>query len=215
MAQPAMGSSKFCVTQGVGRSVRIQHADAKQIELGAAVHASLQQLEPVDPPLDLAVAPGHDDSSAYRVVVDRQSGSEPPQLGHGARAKPRQPMLVHLAVTVFGQQAQEFLPEPGRCGNTGGELAQRGDEGLPERPRAVVVIPALACVSAPIQIAVGANSKYLKVVGVSSQREIEWAVHEALAAGNVSANARLSVRMTLELPDLQLASRFEGEIDLG
>ena len=57
--------------------------------------------------------------------------------------------------------------------------------------------------------------KYLKVVGVSSQREIERAVHEALAAGSVSANARLPVKMTLELPDLQLTSQFEGEIDLG
>ena len=65
------------------------------------------------------------------------------------------------------------------------------------------------------EVAVSANSKYLKVVGVSSHREIERAVHEALAAGSVSANAHLSGRMTLELPSLQFTSRLEGEIDLG
>ena len=65
------------------------------------------------------------------------------------------------------------------------------------------------------EVAVSTNSKRLKLVRVTSQREIEPAVHEALAVGSMSANARLSVRMMLELPDLQLTSRLEGEIDLG
>lgn len=56
--------------------------------------------------------------------------------------------------------------------------------------------------------------KFLKMVGVSSQREIEQAVAKALAAGAVAGNAALPVRMTLEIPGLQLKIGFDGEIRL-
>ncbi len=57
--------------------------------------------------------------------------------------------------------------------------------------------------------------KFLKMVGVSSQREIEHAVEQALAAGKVQAAATLPVTMTLDVPALGLKKTFEGTISLG
>ena len=56
--------------------------------------------------------------------------------------------------------------------------------------------------------------KFLKMVGVSSQREIEQAVAKALADGTIDQGARLPATMTLEMPGLQLQVKFEGEIHL-
>jgi predicted lactoylglutathione lyase len=56
--------------------------------------------------------------------------------------------------------------------------------------------------------------KFLKMVGVSSQREIEQAVAKALAAGGLSANARLPATMTLDIPGVGLSVKFDGEIRL-
>ncbi len=57
--------------------------------------------------------------------------------------------------------------------------------------------------------------KFLKVVGVSSQREIEQAVSKALEDGNVGADAKLPATMTLDIPALKLSVKFDGQIDLG
>ncbi|MCE9661779.1 MAG: DUF6494 family protein [Burkholderiales bacterium] len=56
--------------------------------------------------------------------------------------------------------------------------------------------------------------KFLKMVGVSSQREIEQAVAKALASASVPGNARLPATMTLDIPGLALSVTFEGEISL-
>ena len=56
--------------------------------------------------------------------------------------------------------------------------------------------------------------KFLKMVGVSSQREIEQAVTKALAVGSVRGDARLPATMTLDIPDLALSVTFDGEISL-
>ena len=56
--------------------------------------------------------------------------------------------------------------------------------------------------------------KFLKMVGVSSQREIEQAVAKALASGDVHDNARLPATMTLDIPGLKLSVKFDGEISL-
>jgi hypothetical protein len=56
--------------------------------------------------------------------------------------------------------------------------------------------------------------KFLKMVGVSSQREIEQAVAKALAAGAVAGNAQLPATMTLQVPGLGLDVRFDGEVRL-
>jgi hypothetical protein len=56
--------------------------------------------------------------------------------------------------------------------------------------------------------------KFLKVVGVSSQREIEQAVGKAMAAGKIAGNETLPATMTLEIPQLALKVTFDGDIAL-
>jgi hypothetical protein len=54
----------------------------------------------------------------------------------------------------------------------------------------------------------------LKVVGVTSQREIETAVRDALATGKLSQSALLKPRVTLSIPELGLEHVVDGEIGL-
>jgi len=56
--------------------------------------------------------------------------------------------------------------------------------------------------------------KFLKTVGVNSQREIEKAVAKALADGAIGGTESLPARMRLEIPGLTLDVGFEGEIKL-
>lgn len=56
--------------------------------------------------------------------------------------------------------------------------------------------------------------KFLKMVGVNSQREIEQAVAKALAAGTLAGNATLPAAMTLEIASLGLRVTFDGQISL-
>ncbi len=56
--------------------------------------------------------------------------------------------------------------------------------------------------------------KFLKKVGVTSQREIEGAVRDALAAGRLAGGERLKARMTLTIDELGLSSDIDGEISL-
>ena len=56
--------------------------------------------------------------------------------------------------------------------------------------------------------------KFLKLVGVSSQREIEHAVARALQEHALSGSEALPARMTLEVPGLKLKAQFDGEIRL-
>jgi len=57
--------------------------------------------------------------------------------------------------------------------------------------------------------------KFLKVVGVNSQREIEQAVAQALNSGSLRGDETLSAKMTLEIGALSLKVGFDGEIQLG
>ncbi len=57
--------------------------------------------------------------------------------------------------------------------------------------------------------------KFLKKVGITSQREIERAVREAIESRGISGNETLSVRITLELGRLDLTLPIDGEIKLG
>jgi hypothetical protein len=57
--------------------------------------------------------------------------------------------------------------------------------------------------------------KFLKMVGVSSQNEIEKAVAKAIADGVINGNESLPARMTLEIEGLKLNVKFEGQITLG
>ncbi len=56
--------------------------------------------------------------------------------------------------------------------------------------------------------------KFLKVVGVTSQREIELAVRAALDKGTLQGSL-LKPRMTLRIPEIGLEHVIEGEIGLG
>lgn len=56
--------------------------------------------------------------------------------------------------------------------------------------------------------------KFLKLVGVSSQREIEQAVAKATAAHAISGTESFPAKMTLEISGLKLRVEFDGEIRL-
>ena len=57
--------------------------------------------------------------------------------------------------------------------------------------------------------------KFLKQVGVTSQREIEMAVRDAAASGKLSDAASLDARMTLSIPALGLEHVVEHTFDVG
>ena len=57
--------------------------------------------------------------------------------------------------------------------------------------------------------------KFLKKVGISSQREIERAVQNAMGEGTLTGSEKLAVKMTLELPDLDMKHELDGSINLG
>ncbi|MCY1552848.1 hypothetical protein D9M68_892730 [compost metagenome] len=56
--------------------------------------------------------------------------------------------------------------------------------------------------------------KFLKLVGVSSQREIEQAIAKALQDGAITGNESFPATMTLEVPGLSLRHTFHGEVKL-
>ena len=56
--------------------------------------------------------------------------------------------------------------------------------------------------------------KFLKVVGVTSQREIETAVREALAKGRLKENMLLKPKVTLSIPELGVEHVVDGEIGM-
>ncbi len=56
--------------------------------------------------------------------------------------------------------------------------------------------------------------KFLKMVGVSSQRDVEQAVAKLTADGRIAGNETFPAKMTLEVPGLKLNVQFDGEIRL-
>jgi hypothetical protein len=56
--------------------------------------------------------------------------------------------------------------------------------------------------------------KFLKTVGVTSQREIEIAVRQALDKGTLRDTALLKPRITLSVPELGLEHVVDGQIGL-
>jgi hypothetical protein len=57
--------------------------------------------------------------------------------------------------------------------------------------------------------------KFLKTVGVTSQREVENAVRQALASGKIKNTATLKAKVVLTMPDIGLAHEIDGTIALG
>ena len=56
--------------------------------------------------------------------------------------------------------------------------------------------------------------KFLKSVGVQSQREIEAAVEKAIAAGRLKGDETLPAKMTLTIDGLALTVTIDGRITL-
>lgn len=56
--------------------------------------------------------------------------------------------------------------------------------------------------------------KFLKVVGVTSQREIEKRVREAAAAGDLKGIQQLAVHATIELDKFGTVAEIKSEISL-
>ena len=56
--------------------------------------------------------------------------------------------------------------------------------------------------------------KFLKTVGVSSQREIERAVRDAVANGTITGEEALQAKMTLLIPAVGLEFEVSGAIEL-
>lgn len=57
--------------------------------------------------------------------------------------------------------------------------------------------------------------KFLKVVGVTSQREIEKAVRDAVEAGRLGGASKVKAKVVLSIGELGLSHEVEEEIDLG
>lgn len=56
--------------------------------------------------------------------------------------------------------------------------------------------------------------KYLKTVGITSQREIEHGVSKALETGVLGGLETIGVKMTLEVPAIGISHCIEGKIAL-
>ena len=57
--------------------------------------------------------------------------------------------------------------------------------------------------------------KFLKKVGITSQREIEKAVREGIAAGRIKGNEKLSAKIVLTLGGVGLSHEVIDDIELG
>ena len=56
--------------------------------------------------------------------------------------------------------------------------------------------------------------KFLKVVGVTSQQEIEKAIRAAAEAGKLKGKKELKAQMVLTIGDVGLSHKVDGTIDL-
>jgi ribosomal protein L1 len=56
--------------------------------------------------------------------------------------------------------------------------------------------------------------KFLKKVGVTSQREIEKAVRDALEQGRLKGDETLQAEVTLKVGGVQLTEKIDGKIEL-
>ncbi|MCA1453052.1 hypothetical protein I6F35_07435 [Bradyrhizobium sp. BRP22] len=57
--------------------------------------------------------------------------------------------------------------------------------------------------------------RFLKRVGITSQREIEKAVRDAIESGRLKGNEKLAARMTLTIDTVGLKHEVTEEIALG
>jgi hypothetical protein len=57
--------------------------------------------------------------------------------------------------------------------------------------------------------------RFLKKVGITSQREIEKAVRDAVASGRLKGHEKLLAKMVLTLGGVSLSHEIDDEIELG
>jgi hypothetical protein len=57
--------------------------------------------------------------------------------------------------------------------------------------------------------------KFLKQMGITSQREIEKAVRDAVASGRLKGHEKLPAKMVLTVGGVSLTHEISGEIELG
>jgi hypothetical protein len=57
--------------------------------------------------------------------------------------------------------------------------------------------------------------RFLKKVGITSQREIEKAVRDAVASGRLKGNEKLPAKMVLTVGGVSLTYEVDDEIELG
>ena len=56
--------------------------------------------------------------------------------------------------------------------------------------------------------------KFLKVVGVTSQQEIEKAIRAAVASGKLKGNEIIDAQMVLTISKVNLTHKIDGKIEL-
>lgn len=56
---------------------------------------------------------------------------------------------------------------------------------------------------------------FLKKVGITSQREIEKAVRDAIEAGRLKGNEKMPAKIVLTVGGVNLTHEVSGEIELG
>lgn len=56
--------------------------------------------------------------------------------------------------------------------------------------------------------------KYLKTVGITSQREIEQAVYKSIQSSELKGSETLDIKMTLEVPGIGIYHCINGKIAL-
>jgi hypothetical protein len=56
--------------------------------------------------------------------------------------------------------------------------------------------------------------KFLKMVGINSQREIEQAVGKAIADGRIAGTESFPATMRLQVAGLQIDVEFDGDVKL-
>jgi hypothetical protein len=61
----------------------------------------------------------------------------------------------------------------------------------------------------------GSLRRFLKKVGITSQREIEKAVRDALASGRLKGHEKLPAKIVLTVGGVSLSHEITDEIELG
>lgn len=61
----------------------------------------------------------------------------------------------------------------------------------------------------------GSLRRFLKKVGITSQREIEKAVRDAIASGRLKGHERLPAKVVLTIGGVSLSHEISDDIELG